>query len=146
LCCYDAVNPNWEEAGHLRCQEFDSREAGCHCSLVSPCGFLGNRLPHSQRRSGSGKQPAVLGYVLSANQDHGTQYSTPSQYGNIIPEKGQFIFILCKSIGPMLNQVFYVAAYVISCPKRLQLACDFAVYSHLWHFAHAAELHFLIEP
>lgn len=41
----------------------------------------------------------------------------------------------------MLNQVFYVSAYVISGPKRLQLARDFAVYSHLWHFAHADELH-----
>lgn len=82
LSGYDARNPNWVEAGQLGRQEPSVWEACAYIPRVVPGDLLHNCLPHGQSRPGGRELLDVLDYVGASNQDHGSQCSTSSSFGN----------------------------------------------------------------
>ena len=85
MCRDHAAHPGGVEAGHPWRQEPDSREAvGC-VGLVTPRRFLGDDLPHGERRPGSRKLLGVLSDVVTADQDHGRTVAQVPALGTRFP-------------------------------------------------------------
>lgn len=88
LSGYDARNSNGMEASQLCGQELSVWEACAHVPRVVPGDLLHNCLPHGESRPGGRELLDVLNDVVASDQDHGSECSTSSRFGNICSRFG----------------------------------------------------------